>query len=103
MLDLDSLATQRAHKLNQAQDAWKKAIWSASFQKFSASMSDGEVEQLVSWCPSVQHLVCVADFLLGRSQSDGLTPFPLLVDIAREAKVSPEEWIKSHLPLSPGT
>ncbi len=101
MLDLDTLASERATKLKQATDAWKKAIWSASFQKFSASMSDGEVEQLVSWCPSVEHLQSVTDYLLELSRTEGLTPFPLLLDVAKQAKVSPEEWIKSHLPLSP--
>ncbi len=99
MLDLDSLAAARAQKLNQAQDPWKKAIWSASFQKFSSSMSDGEVEQLVSWCPSVRHLEVLTEHLLSVSKAEGLTPFPLLLDIAKQAKVSPEEWIKSHLPL----
>lgn len=102
MLDLDSLAAERAKQLNQEQDSWKKAIWSASFQKFSASMSDGEVEQLVSWCPSVAHLAALTDYLLDRSRSEGLTPFPLLLDVAQQAKVSPQEWIKSHLPLSKG-
>ncbi len=101
MLDLDFLASERARQLNQAQDQWTKAIWSAGFQKFSASMSDGEVEQLISWCPSVQHLEAVTNYLLGLSRSEGLTPFPLLLDVAKQAQVSPEEWIKSHLPLSP--
>lgn len=100
MLDLDSLAADRAKQLNQAQDAWKKAIWSTAFQKFSASMSDGEVEQLISWCPSVDHLTSLTDHLLHVSREEGLTPFPLLIDIAKRAKVSPEEWIRSHLPLS---
>lgn len=102
MLDLDFIAAERAKQLNQEQDSWKKAVWSANFQKFSASMSDGEVEQLVSWCPSVVHLQAVTDYLLDLSRSEGLTPFPLLLDVAERAKVSPEEWIKSHLPLSPG-
>ena len=101
MLDLDHLASLRAQKLNQAQDQWKKAIWGPNFQKFSASMSDGEVEQLISWCPSVKHLEALTEHLLSASKAEGLTPFPLLIDIAKQAGVSPEEWIKTHLPMSP--
>lgn len=100
MLDLDSLAMQRAQKLKQPHDSWKKAIWGPNFQKFCSSMSDGEVEQLISWCPSVDHLNALTEHLLNASKAEGLTPFPLLIDMAKQAQVSPEEWIKSHLPMN---
>lgn len=102
MLDLDSLAEQKARRLNQLEDAWRKAMWSAEFQRFSANMTDGEVEQLVSWCPSVEHLNSLVGFLENKAQQLGLTPFSCLLDVARLAQLSPEDWIKSCLPLSPG-
>jgi hypothetical protein len=44
MLDLDSLAEERARTLNQQEKVWKDAIWSPAFQSLSQKMSDGEVE-----------------------------------------------------------
>ncbi len=101
MLDLDSLAEQKAQRLNQAGEQWRQAVWSVDFQRFSSNMSDGEVEQLVSWCPSVSHLHSLVAYLEGIAKEKGLTPFPCLVDVAKQAKLSPEDWIKVRLPLSP--
>ena len=99
MLDLDQLASLRAGQLQQPPEIWQKALWSEGFQQFSASMSDGEVEQVVAWCPSVQHLQALIRFLAEASRQEGLTPFPLLLDRARQAQVAPEEWIRSMLPM----
>jgi hypothetical protein len=101
MLDLDSLATQKARRLNQGPELWLNAVWSPAFQRFSSNLSDGEVEQVVAWCPSVAHLQALVGFLESKAKEAGLTPFPCLVNLAKEDKVSPEDWIKSHLPLSP--
>lgn len=100
MLDLDSLATQTARRLNQTPELWLNAVWNPAFQRFSANMSDGEVVQLVSWCPTVGHLQSLVGYLEGKAKEKGLTPFPCLVDEAKQAQLSPEEWIKSQLPLS---
>jgi hypothetical protein len=44
MLDLDTLAEERARSLNQQEKVWKDAVWSPAFQSLSQKMSDGEVE-----------------------------------------------------------
>jgi hypothetical protein len=54
MLDLDSLAEQRARSLNQQERDWKDAVWSPSFQSLSQRMSDGEVETFLSRFNSVK-------------------------------------------------
>lgn len=100
MLDLDSLATQRARRLNQTVELWLNAVWTPAFQRFSASLSDGEIEQLLSWCPSVAHLEALVGHLEGKAKEEGLTPFPCLLALAEQSKLSPEDWIKSRLPLS---
>lgn len=99
MLDLDHLAQQRARRLNQTEEAWKSAVWSEAFQRFSTNMSDGEVEQLISWCPSVAHLKALVPYLEKRAREMGLTPFPCLLDLARQAKITPEAWITGKLPV----
>lgn len=103
MLDLDSIATQKARRLNQTVELWLNAVWSEAFQRFSTNMSDGEVEQILSWCPSVAHLQSLVGFLETKGKESGLTPFPCLVNMAQKAQLSPEEWIKQQLPLSPGS
>lgn len=100
MLDLDFLAEQKAMRLNETGDAWRAAVWSVEFQRFSANMTDGEVEQLLAWCPSVKHLKALVTFIEGKTKENGQTPFPCLVEIAQAAKLTPEDWIKSKLPLS---
>jgi len=97
MLDLDSLAERRAKSLNQKEDLWREAIWSTDFQEISASMSDGEVETLVSLCPSVKHLQEVVKYLQEQSKSQGLSPFTVLTQEADRAGVQPGQWIESRL------
>lgn len=100
MLDLDHLAEQKAQRLNEAKEIWRAAVWSADFQRFSGDMSDGEVEQLLAWCPSVRHLRSLVIYIEGKAKELGQTPFPCLLDQAKIARVSPEDWIKTKLPLS---
>ena len=100
MLDLDALAEQCAVRLNQTKENWTTVIWSTEFQKFSANMSDGEVENLIIWCPTSQHLKSAVQFLGSRATAAGQTPFSVLIDEARGQSVSPEEWIKKFLPLA---
>jgi hypothetical protein len=68
-------------------------IWSASFQKVSAQMSDGEVEALIDLCPSVAHLQNVVKFLEESFTKNGAPPFTLLTDEAKKAGVSPQDWV----------
>lgn len=89
MIDLDRLAEQRAKTLNQKEDLWRRAVWSADFQKLSQSMSDGEVEEFLSLCPTVKHFEAVVRFLNGRSDS----PFTLISEEAKRAGLSLEQWI----------
>jgi len=103
MLDLDSIATQRARRLNQTVELWLNAVWSDAFQRFSANLSDGEVEQILGWCPSVAHLQSLVGYLEAKGKENGLTPFPCLENAAKQAQVSPEDWIKKHLPMSPSS
>ena len=93
MLDLDSLAEKRARSLNQTEDQWRKVIWSPSFQKISAHMSDGEVEALIDLCPSVAHFQNVVGFLEESSSRTGVPPYTVLTDEAQKAGVSPQDWI----------
>ncbi len=97
MLDLDSLAEKRARVLNQQEDSWRTAIWSAAFQKISQNMTDGEVESLVSLCTCVTHFDSVVRYLFERTQASGVAPFTVLQQEARSAGQSPEEWIKSRV------
>lgn len=100
MLDLDHLAEEKARRLNQTKEVWSQAVWSPGFQKVLTNMSDGEVEQLISWCPSVLHLTALVGFFSKTCEAPGLTPFSALLEAAKKAKISPEEWIKTKLPLS---
>jgi hypothetical protein len=94
MLDLDSLAEKRAKILNQQQESWRKAIWSGTFQKLTQNMSDGEVESLISFCPSVAHLEYIVGFLDSRVQASGQAPYTILTQEAGKAGISPEEWVR---------
>lgn len=94
MLDMDSLAEKRAQSLNQPAESWRSAIWDDRFQKLTQNMSDGEVEALVSYCPSVQHFEAVVRFLEARCEQNKSAPFLVLSDEARAAGLSAEEWVK---------
>lgn len=93
MLDLDTLAERRAKSLDQVAEAWRAAIWSAEFQKLSTFMSDGEVEQLISFCPSVAHLQAVVKHLNSECASSGLSPFQVLIKNSESEGLNPGEWI----------
>jgi hypothetical protein len=93
MLDLDSLAERRAHSLNEGADNWHQAVWSAGFQKISASMSDGEVESLLAACRSFKQLEAVVAYLSVRQTADG--PYATLVDAAKSTGKSLTDWIAS--------
>ncbi len=97
MLDLDTLADRRAKTLNQGPEAWKAAVWGAEFQKLSQSMSDGEVEALISWCPTVKHLKKVVKFLDGKCSESGFSPFTVLTKVAEGDGLKPGEWIQKKL------
>lgn len=97
MLDLDSLADRRAKSLNQGPEAWKAAVWSTEFQKLSQSMSDGEVETLISWCPTVKHLNQVIKFLDGKCGESGIAPFTVLTKVAEGDGLKPSDWIQRKL------
>ncbi|HMN69685.1 MAG TPA: hypothetical protein PKC28_14175 [Bdellovibrionales bacterium] len=56
MLDLDELAERRARDLNQSPESWRQAVWTDSFQKMSANMSDGEVESVITGAASAERL-----------------------------------------------
>jgi uncharacterized protein involved in tellurium resistance len=94
MLDLDSLAEKRAQSLNQPSETWRTAVWEPLFQKLTQSMSDGEVEALVSYCPSVDHFEAVVRFLDQRCAQKKTSPFVVLDGEARAAGLSNEEWVK---------
>ena len=101
MLDLDNLAQKRAEFLQQKEDAWRAAIWSPEFQKLSTNMSDGEVESLVSLCPSVDHLKKVVKFLDERSSANGVAPYSVLTEEAAKAGVGPGDWVLSQWGSTP--
>ncbi|MBX3021602.1 MAG: hypothetical protein KF799_07990 [Bdellovibrionales bacterium] len=95
MLDFDHLADQRAKTLQQEPEGWRKAVWNSTFQKLTQSMSDGEVEVLISHCPSVGHLEWVAAFLEKNVRESGPAPFSVLTAEAAKSGVSLEEWIRT--------
>lgn len=93
MLDLDSLAEKRARSLNQTEAQWRTVIWSPSFQKISAQMSDGEVETLIDLCPSEIHLQHAVAYLDNKSAETGKSPFTIITEEAAAAGVPTEKWI----------
>lgn len=95
MLDLDSLAERRARSLNQTEAQWRTVIWSASFQKISAQMSDGEVEALIDLCPSETHLQTAVAYLEQKFTETGKLPFTIINEESAAAGVSPDKWIAS--------
>lgn len=97
MLDLDSLADNRAKSLNQGGADWRAVVWSAEFQKISASMSDGDVENIIAWCPSPQHLKTLVKHLDSKCATSGLAPIAVISAEAERAGVSPSEWIQLQL------
>lgn len=94
MLDLDSLAVQRARVLQEGEDSWKKAVWSPEFQKISQSMSDGEVEEIVGICGSGEDLIALARFLDKVSEKTGATPYTVGMAEAAKAGLSLADWGK---------
>lgn len=99
MLDLDHIAGEKARSLKQKEDLWRKVVWSPEFQKFTTSLSDGEIENIVAWCPSVDHLKSLIHFLSSKSEENSETPFSVLLEVAKKTKMSPEKWIVEKLPL----
>src|SRR5476651_357793 len=93
MLDLDSLADKRAKTLNEKNDKWRNAVWSADFQKISKNMSDGEVEILLSNCKSFVKLEAAVHFLTTNNHI--ASPYAALIASAKNAGVGLSEWINS--------
>jgi len=56
MIDLDSLAEKRAKALNQDVEAWRQLLWSPDFQSLSQSLTDGELEQMLDLCSTVDEV-----------------------------------------------
>lgn len=97
MLDLDSLAESRARALNQGHDVWRAAVWSPAFQELSQTMSDGEVEAFIKFCPSVTHFEAAVRFLKDKAASTDKSPFKILVCEAESVGLKPDQWILSKL------
>jgi len=93
MLDLDSLAATRARSLSQGEDVWRAAVWSEAFQKLSSFMSDGEVEILISMCPSVKHFHAAVTYLNEHAATSGMSPFQVLTMDAEKDGLKPGDWI----------
>jgi hypothetical protein len=100
MLDLDHLAEERARALNQNLEQWRQVIWGADFQKIAQSMSDGEVETLVSFCASQADLEHAAKFILQNSGNG--SPFTFFIEECERAGLKPEEWIRTRFSNSKG-
>ena len=99
MLDLDSLAEKCARNLNEHHTQWHQSVWSPGFQKISASMSDGEVETLLTSCKSFTQLNAVVAYLESHAPTASTTPFSILANEAKSAGLGLSEWI-AHLPTS---
>ncbi len=95
MLDLETLAENRARSLQQEAQEWRAAVWSEDFQKISQSMSDGEVEALIGFCPSVFHLKTIVKYLNVLFIQSGISPYTILEQEAAEAGMRPVDWIQS--------
>ena len=93
MIDLDSLAEKQAKSLNEIESGWREAVWSSEFQKISESMSDGEVESLISVCPSLRHFDAVIKFLYSQESAKGSSPYLVLLESARDAGLDLATWI----------
>ena len=93
MLDLTTLAEARARSLNQGEDTWRDAVWSPDFQEMSQSMSDGEVEALISFCPTPGHLRSAVKFIRKVCGDQGLPPFTALLQEAAKAGLAPDAFI----------
>ena len=91
MVDLDELAERRALALNQDKESWRAVIWDARFQKLTQSMTDGEVEDFISLCPSTQHF----DLLVRHLEAETTSPFSSLLEFARQAGVGPIDFVRS--------
>lgn len=102
MLDLDSLAERCAKSLNEKQEMWLNAVWSADFQKVSQNMSDGEVEILLNNCKSVLIFETVLRYLLAHPDQGKTSPYTILVQGAGAAGVVLADWIAT-LPDVAGT
>lgn len=96
MLDLDTLASSHAKTLHQQEEAWKKAVWSAPFQKLTQTMSDGDVEKLLVLCPSVSHLEAVVQFLTERQSASKNSPMLLLDQAAQQAGMGLGDWLSQQ-------
>lgn len=68
MLDLNRLAELRAEALKQSSESWRRALWSAQFQKLIQSLSDGEVESFIETSTSAEHLLLRARAALTSAQ-----------------------------------
>ena len=97
MLDLETLAESRARYLKQEVKEWREAVWSEDFQNISKDMSDGEVEKLISLCPTVFHLTTVVKYLNVLFTQTGESPYTLLVREAETHGMKPGDWIQSKV------
>src|SRR4051812_38533863 len=95
MLDLDSLAHKCAQALNEREDLWREAVWSAAFQKLTQSMSDGEVEIFLTSCTSVSQLETVVRFLDEHPKRVNTSPYSILIQEAQDAGLGLADWIQS--------
>ena len=90
MLDLDFLAEQQAHSLQQDQASWRQAVWNADFQKLTQSMTDGEVEIFISICASVPQFEIFVAQVKNACAKSSLTPFAALKNAAHGAGIDVE-------------
>lgn len=97
MLDFDSLAERRAKSLNQEEKSWREVIWSPGFQKISTNMSDGEVEELISLCPSPHHFSVTVEFLEEHAKNSERPPFSVLTDEAAKAGLPLGDWVLARV------
>lgn len=95
MLDLDAMASRQAQQFGQPAETWKSVIWSETFQRLTQNMSDGEVELLISHCPTPSHLQFASEYLEVQSKSMGKSPYQILQDECAQKGIAPGEWVLS--------
>lgn len=93
MLDLDSLAESRAKALSQPEAAWRETLWNPIFQRISQNMSDGDIEELLHSCASVNQLRSVIVFI--EQFPDRAAPFSLIQQEAKRQGLELRDWIQT--------
>lgn len=87
VLNLASMATDRALTLKQPQDPWVEAVRQPVFNDFSSLVTDGEIEKFIAACEHPEVLViCAGIFVDSHNKGSGCSFEQILETVKTQNK-----------------